>query len=211
MIKVQSNTATREPIPRFLRGLSRESLADLSWTDPALGVSDAAWWPVEDQSPPLGEYERYGAETLTVDTDRKVVVSVREVVPFSEEEIEEIRNQVNAERRAGILEERARRIAMGFEYDFGDERGVHYIQTRPADEEGWKQADRWASAMTGLGDTESTLLINTSRGPVQVTAPEWHAIVAHGASVQQPIWQASFVLRAMDPVPEDYADDKWWP
>lgn len=130
---------------------------------------------------------------------------------FTDEERTERAEQVNAERRAGILEERARRLAMGFEYDFGDERGVHYIQTRPADEEGWKQVDRWAAAMTGLGDDTSTLLISTGTGAVQVTAPEWHAIVAHGSTVQQPIWQASFVLRAMDPIPENYADDEWWP
>lgn len=86
MIRVQSNTATREPIPSFLRGLAQESLADLSWTDPALGVSDCAWWPEDDQSPALGEFERYGDETLTVDPERQVVVVVREVVPWSEEE-----------------------------------------------------------------------------------------------------------------------------
>jgi len=87
MIKVQNNTATREPLPPFLRGLAPESLADLGWTDPALGVSDAAWWPEEDQSAPLGEFERYGDETLTVDAERKVVVVVREVVPWSADEI----------------------------------------------------------------------------------------------------------------------------
>lgn len=88
MIMVKNQTATREPIPHFLAGLAPESLADLSWTDPALGVSDAAWWPEDDQSPALGEFERYGAETLTVDADRRVVVVVREVVPWSAEEIE---------------------------------------------------------------------------------------------------------------------------
>lgn len=87
MIKVQNNVAIREPVPQFLRGLAPESLADLSWTDPALGVSDAAWWPEDDQSPALGEFERYGAETLTVDADRRVVVVVREVVPWTAEEI----------------------------------------------------------------------------------------------------------------------------
>ncbi len=87
MIKIQSNTATREPIPSFLVGLAPESLADLSWTDPALGVSDAAWWPEEDQSAPLGEFERYGAETLTVDAERRVVVVVRDVVPWTAEEL----------------------------------------------------------------------------------------------------------------------------
>lgn len=88
MIKVCNNTATREPIPSFLAGLAPESLADLSWTDPALGVSDCAWWPEFDQSPVLGEYERYGDETLTVDTYNQQVIVTRSVVPWTAEEIE---------------------------------------------------------------------------------------------------------------------------
>lgn len=87
MIKIQNNLATREPIPAFLIGLAAESLADLSWTDPALGVSDCAWWPEVDQSPALGEYQRYGAETLTVDHANKQVIVTRAVEPWSAEEI----------------------------------------------------------------------------------------------------------------------------
>lgn len=105
MVKIQNGIATREPIPHFLQGLAPESLANLSWTDPALGVSDAAWWPEDDQSPALGEYERYGDETLTVDADRRVVVVVREVVPWSAEEIE----AAKAERRAEMAQQIADR------------------------------------------------------------------------------------------------------
>ena len=90
MIKVQNNTATREPIPAFLIGLEPVSLADLSWTDPALGVSDAAWWPEDDQSPALQQYERYGEETLTINNTLKVVVSTKAVVPFTQQEIDVI-------------------------------------------------------------------------------------------------------------------------
>ena len=82
MIKVQNNTAAREPIPAFLQGLTPESLADLSWTDPALGVADAAWWPEVDQSPELGDFEKYGAESLTVGDG--VVVVVRAVIPMTD-------------------------------------------------------------------------------------------------------------------------------
>jgi hypothetical protein len=89
MIKVQNNTATREPVPAFLQGLASESLANLSWTDPALGVQDCAWLPEFDESPALGPNERYGQETLTVG-DSKVIV-IREVVPMSEGEIAEAR------------------------------------------------------------------------------------------------------------------------
>lgn len=87
MIKIQNGITTREPIPQFLVGLAAESLADLSWTDSALGVSDCAWWPEDDQSPALGEFERYGDETLAVDAERQVVVVTRAVVPWSAEEI----------------------------------------------------------------------------------------------------------------------------
>jgi hypothetical protein len=97
MIKVHATRLARESIPEFLRGLAPESLADLSWTDPQLGVSDCAWWPEEDQSPALGEFERYGDETLTPDPERRVVVVVREVVPWSAEEIAEHKAQRRAE------------------------------------------------------------------------------------------------------------------
>lgn len=105
MTKVQNNIATREPIPQFLRGLAPESLADLSWTDPALGVSDAAWWPEDDQSPALGEFERYGDEALTPDPERRVVVVTRAVVPWNDEEIE----AAKAERRAEMAQQIADR------------------------------------------------------------------------------------------------------
>ena len=85
MIKVQNNTPTRAPLPVFLLGLQLESLADLSWTDPALGVADCQWLPEVDQSPALAEYERYGSETLTLDGAQVIVV--RAVEPWSAEEI----------------------------------------------------------------------------------------------------------------------------
>lgn len=93
MIKVQNNIATREALPEFLQGLQNESLADLSWTDPALGVSDCKWLPEVDTSPTLGVHERYEGATLTVVGD--VVHVTRTVVPWSAEEIE-------AERKAAV-------------------------------------------------------------------------------------------------------------
>lgn len=87
MIKVVGDKAYRENIPTFLSGLNASSLLDLSWTDPALGVQNCAWWPEVDESKPLGENEKYGAETLTPDPQNKVVRVVRQVVPMSEEEV----------------------------------------------------------------------------------------------------------------------------
>lgn len=106
MIKVQNNTATREGIPAFLQGLAQESLVDLSWTDPALGVSDAAWWPEVDQSSALQRHERYGDETLTVGDG--VVIVTRAVVPFTQAEIDAA---AAAEQERAVAEVQAKRAA----------------------------------------------------------------------------------------------------
>jgi hypothetical protein len=106
MIKIQNQTATHEPIPVFLLGLEIESLVDLSWTDPALGVSDCAWWPEHDASAPLGQFETYGDETLTIDAENKRVVSIRAVLPMPQEQIDalaaEQATSVRAERNTKL-------------------------------------------------------------------------------------------------------------
>src|SRR5574337_10243 len=83
MIKVKNNIATREPLPSFLQGLAPESLADLSWTDPQLGVQDSAWWPERDATPALGSDETYdGTETLTVGDGEVITVrGIRAMTP----------------------------------------------------------------------------------------------------------------------------------
>jgi hypothetical protein len=86
MIKLKNNILTREPIPQFLIGLAPETLLDLSWTDPALGVQDCKWLPENDISEPLQEYEQYGVETLTLDGD--VVNVSRAVLPWPIEEVD---------------------------------------------------------------------------------------------------------------------------
>lgn len=89
MIKVQNNIASRTPLPAFLRGLSAESLRDLSGTDPRLGVQDCIWLPEVDETPALGENQVYdGAETLSPDLERNVVVVVRGIRDLTLEEIQ---------------------------------------------------------------------------------------------------------------------------
>ena len=83
MIKVKNGVASREPLPDFLYGLMPESLVDLSWTDPALGVQGSAWWPEEDVSGELGPNKKWGAEVLTLDTERKVVLVKRKQVAMT--------------------------------------------------------------------------------------------------------------------------------
>jgi hypothetical protein len=83
MIKVENGIATREALPQFLQGLLPESLADLSWTDPALGVQDVAWWPEENAEGELGVNKKWGAEVFTLDSERKVVKVARKQVAMT--------------------------------------------------------------------------------------------------------------------------------
>ena len=110
-----------------------------------------------------------------------------------------------------VIRERERRLAVGFDYDFADARGVHRIGTTDADMKGWDEVTKVANAMLALGDTASTIGIVTETGPTQVTSLDWqHVLVAAGA-FRQPIWATSFALQTMDPLPADVTADELWP
>ena len=110
-----------------------------------------------------------------------------------------------------IVQERERRLAEGFDYDFGDERGVHRIATTKADMEGWDEVSKVATALSGLGDTVTTITIMTETGLASITATEWFSIAIAAGLFRQPIWAGSFALQAMDPIPADYAtNDAYW-
>lgn len=215
MVKVKSGIATRDPIPDFLVGLEPKSLADLSWTDPALGVQGCAWWPEEDQSPALGEFERYGDETLTVDAERRVVVVTRAVVPWTADEIAAEQARRRAEQAAAVDAERDRRIDAGM--TFG---GVLY-QTRAGDRENiagkameafmaitagvksgdlrWSSPDRdfaWIAHDNSLVPMDAQTVVDF--GKAASAHKETHVF-------------AGRQLKDMQPIPADYADDRWWP
>jgi len=109
-----------------------------------------------------------------------------------------------------VIREREKRLAEGFEHDFGDERGIHHIGTTPQDMAGWSEVTQFAqaAAASGLGTTPINIVTNT--GPVQLTAMEWLGVLLHAAVVRQPIWANSFIIQEMKPIPEDYGDDKYW-
>ena len=111
----------------------------------------------------------------------------------------------------GIVVERMRRLAAGFDHDFGDERGIHRIGTTEADQIGWSEVTTLSNALIALGDTVTTITAVTDIGPVEISALEWQAILVAAGQFRQPIWKASFALQAMDPMPADFTADQYWP
>lgn len=109
-----------------------------------------------------------------------------------------------------VVRERTRRLELGFDYDFGDGRGIHRIGTTEADMNGWDEVTKASAALVALGQPNETFDIVTDTGPATVTAAEFQSILVAAAAVRQPLWAASFALQAMDPIPNDYADDSYW-
>lgn len=111
-----------------------------------------------------------------------------------------------------IITERSRRLAVGFDYDFGSPGNpdVQHIGTTESDMSGWNEVTTWANAQVALGDTTSTVTILTDSGAATVTALQWMAVLNAASDFRQPIWRSSFILQAMNPIPSDYTDDKWW-
>jgi hypothetical protein len=110
-----------------------------------------------------------------------------------------------------ITAERARRLGAGFEYDFGDARGVHVIGTTEQDRVGWDDVSLLAGSMIRTGNPDGEIVIVTNTGPAVITAAEWDHILLASAAFRQPIWAASFALQAMDPIPQDVTNDAYWP
>jgi len=109
-----------------------------------------------------------------------------------------------------VAVERERRLRAGFDYDFGDARGVHRIGTTEQDMVGWDEVTFVAQAAINAGLPAMEIAIVTDTGPATVTAMEWQSILLAAGAARQPIWAASFYLQALNQIPADYADDARW-
>ena len=120
-------------------------------------------------------------------------------------------NETTAPTHAAVDEERSRRLSLGFSYDFGDSRGVHHIGATAADWSGWDEVTMLAQALINTGSGSTPISIDTNTGPVTITATEWQMILLAAGAHRQPIWQGSFTLKAMDPIPADFAtNNSYW-
>ena len=109
-----------------------------------------------------------------------------------------------------VIAERERRLAAGFDFDFGDSRGVHHIGTSERDLKNWDEVTKLAQAAINLAQPDMPIGIETDNGPCTVTAMEWQHILIAAGVARQPIFHASFALQAMDPIPANFADDSFW-
>ena len=71
---------------------------------------------------------------------------------------------------AEVIKERERRLALGFDYNFNDARGIHRIATTDEDMRGWDEVTKVANAMLALGDQTSSISIITGSAHAVVTA-----------------------------------------
>lgn len=113
------------------------------------------------------------------------------------------RDQPRSELVRAITRERKRRFDLGFDYNFGDERGIHHIGTTDEDMKGWRDVDTMAFKAMARGDANKIIYISTDTGSTWVTASEWLDILDFAEGVRQPLWVKSFQLQALDPIPQD--------
>ena len=140
--------------------------------------------------------ERSGSgPQLSIEIDGNVVKIVRSAAAITVED---------------VIAERKRRLALGFNYDFGDARGVHTIGATDDDMNGWSEVSTYAGALIDAGQTSASIAIATNTGTCTVTPIEWRAIEIASAAFRQPLWAASFALMAMNPIPASFADDSYW-
>lgn len=111
---------------------------------------------------------------------------------------------------SAIEAERAKRLAAGFDFDFGGERGVHRIGTTEQDERGWDKVTKLASAYLAAAQPDAEIYIVTDTGPLSITAMEWQSVLIAAGVFQQPIYMRSFVLQAMNPIPQDIENEEYW-
>lgn len=113
---------------------------------------------------------------------------------------------------ADVARERDRRLSFGFDYDFGDARGIHHIATAAEDMRKWMdEVNPLAQTLINAGQPGGEIAIVTETGPVTITAGEWQSILLAAGEWRQPIYAAYFALKVFDPIPADFAEDTYWP
>lgn len=87
------------------------------------------------------------------------------------------------------------KLGAGFDFDFGDARGVHRFGTTSRDRRGWDQVKALADAAMQAGFASLEIAVRTDSGDVTIAASEWPQIMLAGAQAFQPTWAASWAIK----------------
>jgi len=189
-------------MPLFAKVVGGEIVAREQKESPASATSSdggPVWRPIVEDKPAFdARNQQLTGPIDVIEQDRVVRQWTVEAIPHADME-----NRVALERE--------RRLQAGFDYDFGDARGVHRIGTTNADMVGWREVTDLANALIATNNGSTTINVLTDTGAVGVTATEWADVLIAAAQFRQPFWAASFAIQALDPIPADYADDARWP
>lgn len=217
LINVRDGVASRLEVPSYLVGLAYHDLEDLTWIDPNFDAFGSVWWPEEFIDGELKADHKWGPEQYIIVPERKIVQVHRDQIPLTQEELDARRAEELSRMAPLVDSERDRRTAMGFIYD-----GKAY-QT-----ENQSQIDDILGKMT---DSLAAITIDQAQpGDLRWASPDfdfaWSA--ADGTLVPMDaqtclaftrsavrrktlLVGAGLALKAMNPVPIDYMDDKYWP
>lgn len=179
MIKVNINTkaCSEEAVPDFLVGLDVESLANLTWTDAALGLRNFAWWPVDVTEVPFNpETHEVSGYAYTAFPNIKRVEAKQVITPLSVEKLavlEKQKYEAAKVQREKAVEAIKVTLASGRTFD-GDETS----QGRMA---------RAILAMESRGQ-QTTKWILADNSAVSVTAAELREALASAGQAQTDLW-----------------------
>lgn len=94
-----------------------------------------------------------------------------------------------------VEKRRKAKTSIGYNYDFGDARGVHTIGTTVKDRDGWDEVWRLSDSLIKKNQGTATLKIRTDTGETTITASEWPDIQAAGTLYFQPVYDASWTIK----------------
>lgn len=114
---------------------------------------------------------------------------------------------------AMLTAELDRRLSLGFDFDFADDRGVHHFGTTFGDMKRWiEEVTPLAQAAMNMGDPDRAIDIKTDTGIVGLKAYEWWQVLDAAAAWRQPLYASYFALKALPNIPSDYATNpSHWP
>ena len=217
LINVRDGVAERIPVPDYLYGLEPKDLADIDWIGPGFPAYGSAWWPEEFERDKPDFGYKWGAESYEVEPERKVVIVHRAQVAMTQEELDAQRAEELALMSPWIDSERDRRIASGFTFD------GHAYQTESA-------SDR-ENILGALGTSLAAITVDEAQAGdlrwfdpnfdffwiaaddtrVPMDAHTCLAFARAAVSRKSLLVIAGNSIKQMNPIPQDYMDDKYWP